>query len=113
MEWDYGAHEGRTTEELRIETPGWSVWDVVPRAGESVSDVAARADRVIDRVLGQTGLVALFAHGHLLRILAARWLGLPAACGKGFELATASVSVLGFEREHRVIRRWNDIGLAP
>ena len=106
-EWDYGAYEGRTTAEIREEIPGWSVWthDIID--GESVADVGARADRVIAAALAVDGDVAVFGHAHLLRILAARWIGVAAVYGKSFILDTASVSVLSFEREERVVDRWN------
>ena len=111
-EWDYGDYEGRSTKEIQQERPGWSLWkDGVPR-GETVDQVGARADLVIARVSGAPGDVALFAHGHLLRILAARWLGLPADAGRLMVLGTASISSLGYERETRVITRWN-LSAAP
>jgi len=111
MEWDYGVHEGRTTEEIREETPGWSVWKDEIAGGETVEQVGTRADEVIARALnagGEGGRVALFAHAHILRILAARWIGLNAEAGRLFALGTGSVSVLGWEREARVVQLWND-----
>ena len=106
-EWDYGDYEGRTTAEIRAEVPGWSIWTGdVPR-GESVEQVGIRARRVIARAGAAAGDVALFAHGHVLRILTACWLGLPPANGRLFALGTAAVSVLGCERESRVISVWN------
>ncbi len=109
-EWDYGAFEGRTTAEIRVEIPDWSIWTGPWRGGETLDDVAARADRVIERCLDQNveGDVLLFAHGHFLRILAARWLGLPASAGRSFALGTATVGVLGWERQTRVIETWNE-----
>ncbi|MCB1486457.1 MAG: histidine phosphatase family protein [Bauldia sp.] len=107
MEWDYGNYEGRKTVDIRKQRPGWMLWkDGVPN-GETVEHVGERADRVIARALATDGDVALFAHAHILRILTARWLGLPAADGQLFALGTATVSVLGFEHEYRVIIRWN------
>lgn len=106
-EWDYGIWEGRTTAEIRKTNPNWSIWNSDIPEGETLDEVGARADAVIERALGAGGDVLLFAHGHLLRILAARWLGLPAAWGQGFALGTAGMSVLGYEREHRVIDVWN------
>ena len=109
-EWDYGVYEGRTTAEIRVEVPGWNVWKNEIVAGEPVDHVGERADGVIARALAGTpngGAVALFAHAHILRILAARWLGLEAAGGQMFALGTGSVSVLGWERETRVIESWN------
>ena len=109
-EWDYGVYEGKTTPEIRKEHPGWSVWKDEIVGGEPVEHVGERADGVIARALaaaGEDGTVALFAHAHILRILAARWIGLPAVGGKLFGLGTGSLSVLAFERETRVIKRWN------
>jgi probable phosphoglycerate mutase len=99
--------EGRTTAELREEVPGWDIWRDGPRGGETVEEVGARADRVIARVAGAGGDVAIFAHGHVLRVLGARWIGLEAKAGALLALDTATISELGFERERRVIRSWN------
>jgi len=107
-EWDYGDDEGRTTPEIRADRPGWSIWGDGPRNGETVDEVGVRADRVIARVREAPGDVLCFAHGHVLRILAARWLALPAVDGRLFALSTATVSVLGWEREAPVIQRWNE-----
>jgi broad specificity phosphatase PhoE len=106
-EWDYGIYEGRTTLAIRTVEPNWSIWTSPVPEGESADQVGARARRVIDRALTAGGDVALFSHGHLLRILTACWIGLPPTDGRVFALATASVSVLGWERETRVIQRWN------
>jgi broad specificity phosphatase PhoE len=107
MEWDYGAYEGRTTAEIRQERPGWSLWrDGVPE-GETAADVGARADRVIAELRGLDGDALLFAHGHLLRVLTARWLGLEPIEGRLFALDSGTISLLGFERETPVIRVWN------
>jgi len=108
-EWDYGGYEGKTTAEIRVEQPSWTIWEAGAPGSEAPSDVGRRADRVIARALAVEGDVALFAHGHLLRVLAARWLGLPPSAGGLLALDTASVSVLGLERERRVIRHWNEI----
>lgn len=106
-EWNYGDYEGRTTAEIRAKRPGWFLWtDGVPN-GESIAQVAVRAEAVIARATAAAGDVALFAHGHLLRILTARWLGLDPADGKLFALGAGSASTLGYERETRVIARWN------
>ena len=107
-EWDYGVYEGRTSDDIRLEEPGWSVWTAEIRGGESVEDVGRRVDRVIEAALAYEGDVALFGHGHCLRILAARWIGLPPAGGALLELSTATVSRLGWERERRVVELWND-----
>jgi broad specificity phosphatase PhoE len=108
VEWDYGAYEGRTTSEIRSATPGWSIWRQGPVGGETIDEVAARADRVIARARSVEGNVLLFAHGHVLRILAARWLGLPPSEGRLFALSTATVSILGWEHGAPVIVRWNE-----
>jgi broad specificity phosphatase PhoE len=112
-EWNYGVYEGRTTREIQAEIPKWSVWkdDIV--GGESLEQVGLRADRMIATTLGDADAsggacnVALFGHAHILRILAARWVGLPPEGGAVLVLATGSVSVLGWERETRVIQQWN------
>jgi probable phosphoglycerate mutase len=109
-EWDYGVYEGKTTSEIRAQIPGWSVWKDPIVDGETAEQVGLRADHVIARSLTASpggGNVALFAHAHILRILAARWLGLAAIEGSLFALGTGSVSVLGWEREARVISSWN------
>ena len=109
-EWDYGEFEGRTTADIRTEIPDWSVWTGPWRKGETVEDVGARADRVIERCLDPTidGDVLLFAHGHLLRVLAARWIGLPADAGRMFALGTATLGILAWDRGTRVIETWNE-----
>ena len=106
-EWDYGDHEGRTTPEIREEVPGWTVWRGPVPGGERLEEVGARADRVVARLLAAGGDVAVVSHGHFLRVLAARWLELPPVEGRRFALDTATVSVLGTEREARVVRLWN------
>ncbi len=106
-EIDYGDYEGRTTREIREERPGWTLWRDGSPGGETLAQAGERADRVITRVLAADGDAAIFAHGHILRVLAARWIGLPPERGASFALATASISELGFERENRVIARWN------
>ena len=106
-EWDYGDYEGRKTADIQKEVPGWSLWTCGVPHGETIDQVGARADLVIARALQADGDVALFAHGHILRILAARWLALQPDYGRLFALSTASLSTLGYERETRVITRWN------
>jgi len=106
-EWDYGVYEGRTTAEIQAENPGWTIWTAPAPGGETAAAVGARAERVIARALGAGGDVALFGHGHMLRVLAARWLGLEPASGRLLALSTGSVSVLGHEHETRVIQQWN------
>jgi broad specificity phosphatase PhoE len=106
-EWDYGAYEGRSTDEIHRERPDWSLFrDGVP-GGETIGQVAARAQAVIERAAAADGDVALFAHGHILRILAACWLGMSPDSAQSFFLGTAGISTLGHERETRVIVRWN------
>jgi len=107
-ELGYGEYEGRTTAEIRRERPGWDVWVDGSPGGESLADAGARVDRVIAQAEAADGDVALFAHGHILRILGARWIGLPPAGGGSLALGTASLSDLGYERERRVIWLWND-----
>lgn len=106
-EWDYGEMEGRTTAEIRQTRPGWTVWDGEMPGGETIEQVATRADRVIDRVLAADGDVALFGHGHALRILTARWCELDPREGRRFPLRTATVSELGWEHEYRTLVLWN------
>ena len=109
-EWDYGEFEGRTTADIRTEIPDWSVWTGPWRGGETVAQVGVRTDRLIERCLdpGVEGDVLLFAHGHLLRILAARWIHLPAGGGRHFALGTATIGILGWERTNRAIETWNE-----
>ena len=106
-EWDYGSYDGRTTAEIRAERPGWSIWDDGVLDGETIEQVATRAQAIIDRSITAGGQVALFSHAHFLRILAATWLGLDPRAGKLLALGTGSISRLGFERENRVILSWN------
>lgn len=107
MEWDYGAYEGRETVEIRKERPGWTLWrDGVPE-GETIAHVQTRVDRVIAELRSVAGDAAVFAHGHVLRVLAARWLGLEPAAGRLFALDPATISILGYERETPVVRMWN------
>jgi probable phosphoglycerate mutase len=107
MEWDYGSYEGLTSDEIRQERPGWTLWtDGVPD-GERAAEVGRRADRVIERVRQTQGDTLCVAHGHILRVLTARWLGLPPAGGRLFALDAGSICVLGWEREAPVIAAWN------
>jgi probable phosphoglycerate mutase len=107
LEWDYGAYEGITTAEVRREHPGWTVWGGPIPDGEAIAEVGARADRIVNEVEQVAGDVLVFSHGHLLRILTARWLGLEPEAGRLFALDPATVSVLGYEHDGRVIREWN------
>ncbi len=106
-EWDYGAYEGLTTSQIRQQVPDWSIWTGSVPGGETIDQVAARARAVIAHALESGGDVAIFAHGHILRILAACWLGLPPVTGQFLALSTASLSILGYERDTSVIARWN------
>ncbi|MEZ0075852.1 histidine phosphatase family protein [Planotetraspora sp. GP83] len=112
-EWDYGGYEGVTTAEIRGTRPGWYVWrdGIVPgdeaHPGETVEHVGERADKVIARIRSAGGDVLIVAHGHFLRVLAARWLGLPAAYGRYLRLDTGTYSALGYEHEEAVLLRWN------
>lgn len=110
-EWNYGDYEGLTTSEILARRPGWELFRDGCPGGESPAEIAARADRVVARVRAAAGNVLLFSSAHLLRTLAARWLGLPAGGGRHFLLGTASVSVLGYEHTpgEPVIRSWNEL----
>lgn len=110
MEWDYGALEGRKTADIRSEMPDWTIWRGPWPDGETADAVGARADRIVARLreARADGDALVFAHGHLLRVLAARWIGLPPASGGLFELATATLSILGWEREAPSIELWNE-----
>jgi broad specificity phosphatase PhoE len=108
LELGYGDYEGRTTADIRTERPGWDLWLHGAPGGEPLANAAARADRVIARAAAADGDVALFGHGHILRVIGARWLDLPPETGAGLALSTASLCILGYERERRVIRLWND-----
>lgn len=112
LEWDYGSYEGRTTEEIRdvLGDPDWSVWTTSTGLGESAAQVGERTATLLARVqpvLGRGDDVVLFAHAHVLRILTATWLGLPAVRGASFALAPAGIGVLGHERETHVVAGWN------
>ncbi len=109
-EWDYGRYEGRTTEEIREDRPGWTLWRDGCPGGESSADVGVRADRVITELRAADGDVAVFAHGHLLRVLGARWVGLDPSTGGRLALDTATVSILGHHREVAVLQLWNEPG---
>lgn len=106
-EWDYGIYEGRTTAEIQQDIPGWSIWTSSIIKGESLEQVANRADALIQFLERRRGRIALFAHAHILRILAARWVQASPAFAQHLSLGTGSISVLGFEREQRTIVRWN------
>jgi probable phosphoglycerate mutase len=107
LEWDYGDYEGRRTADIQKERPGWLLWkDGVP-GGETAEQVGARAHKVIERAIAADGDLALFAHGHVLRVLGACWLELAPVDGQMFALGTAATCVLGYEHDYRVIQVWN------
>jgi broad specificity phosphatase PhoE len=110
VEWDYGAYEGRTTVEIRAERPQWDLFRDGCPGGESTQDVSARADQILARIQSVAGDALLFSSGHFLRVFAARWLHLEPEAGRFFYLDTASLSVLGYERDRSrpVVRLWND-----
>ena len=109
-EWDYGDYEGLTTRQIRAERPGWSLWRDGCPGGEDAAQVGGRADRVIAELSDVDGDVAVFSHGHLLRVLGARWIDLAPTQGGRLGLSTAAICVLGHEREMPVLARWNDTG---
>lgn len=107
-EWDYGDYEGLTTREIRAQRPDWLLWRDGCPGGESSADVGGRADRVIAEIGAREGNVAVFSHGHMLRVLGARWIELGPESGARLALSTGAICVLGHERETRVLARWND-----
>jgi broad specificity phosphatase PhoE len=106
-EWDYGDYEGLTTPEIRERNPDWSLWTDGCPGGERPADVGIRADRVLARLAGAGGDALAFAHGHILRVVGARWVGLEASGGALFALSAGAFSVLAHERETRVLGQWN------
>jgi probable phosphoglycerate mutase len=110
MEWDYGDYEGLTTAQILATRPGWDLWRDGCPGGESAAQVGARADRVIAELAGIDGDVAVFSHGHMLRVVGARWVALDPAQGARLGLSTAAICVLGFERDTAVLACWNDTG---
>jgi broad specificity phosphatase PhoE len=113
MEWNYGEYEGLTSKQIATRAPGWMLFRDGCPGGESPNQIATRADREIAKVRAVKGDVAIFAHGHLLRVLAARWIGLPAEAGSHFLLDTAAVSVLGYYRDVPAVKRWNAVVKLP
>ena len=107
VEWNYGDYEGLTTAQIRATRPGWSVFRDGCPAGETPEEVASRADRVLAKVRATEGNVALFAHGHIFRVLAARWINLPGSYGEHFLLDTATLNVLGYYRDSPALEIWN------
>lgn len=110
MEWNYGRYEGRTTSQIREDCPSWDLFRDGCPDGESLAEIQMRVDRVVVRLRAFNDDVVVFSHGHFLRVLAARWLGLDATAGRAFHLDTTSISILGFEHGHTdpVIWGWND-----
>jgi probable phosphoglycerate mutase len=106
-EWDYGEYEGLTTPQIRQQDPGWNLWRDGCPGGERPADVQLRADRVLEQLRAAGGDALVFAHGHILRVIAARWIGMAVAAGARLALAAGSISELGFERETEVIQHWN------
>ncbi len=109
QEWNYGRYEGLTSADIQRDRPGWSIWNDGPEGGETIAEVGVRAGRVVIGLAEVDGAVAIFAHGHILRILTATWLGLPPDAARLFALSTGSISVLGYEHDTRVIRSWNQV----
>ena len=107
QEWNYGDYEGVTTATIRESVPGWTVWSGTCPNGETIEQVSKRADRVIERVRNESGNVIVFAHGHILRVLTARWCELDPVEGQRFILDPATLSILGWERETPAVRQWN------
>ena len=107
MEWDYGDYEGLTTSQIHEQVPGWSVWTHSCPNGETLDQVTQRVDRVVAKIRSSEGNVAIFSHGHFLRVLVSRWIGLPGSYGSRFLLGTSTLSILGYENELPVIRTWN------
>ncbi|HEY2772973.1 MAG TPA: histidine phosphatase family protein [Candidatus Binatia bacterium] len=112
-EWRYGEDEGRTTAEIREQRPLWSIWTDGAAGGETPADIGARADRFIATVRESEGRVLAFAHAHISRVIAARWISHPVADGAVLKLDTAAISVLAWDRDGAVLRLWNDIGRLP
>ncbi|MBA2794153.1 MAG: histidine phosphatase family protein [Thermoleophilaceae bacterium] len=108
MEWNYGEYEGRTTADIRETVPGWTVWSHGSPGGESAAEVGARCDALIEELVEIEGNVACFAHGHILRVLGARWMGIAPEKGANLALSTGTLSVLGWERVNRTLALWND-----
>lgn len=108
VEWNYGEYEGLTTKQIWKNDPHWEIFAQGAPGGESVADVGARATHILAKLKSIHSSVALFSHGHFLRVLAARWLGLPPNEGRLFDLHPASISILGIEHQHHVIAQWND-----
>jgi broad specificity phosphatase PhoE len=107
VEWNYGEYEGLTPKQIHAKRPGWVIFRDGCPGGEAPEQVGARADRVIARIRATRGDVALFAHGHVFRVLVARWIGLPATAGQHFLLDTATLNILGYYRDSPAVKVWN------
>lgn len=107
MEWNYGAYEGLTTKQIRAQAPGWMLFRDGCPGGETPDQISARVDRAIEWVRAVDGDVVLFAHGHVFRVFAARWLGFPAAAGCHFLLDTATLNILSYYQDMPAVKRWN------
>lgn len=107
VEWNYGAYEGKTTEEIDKKHPGWNIFSDGAPGGESPVEATQRADRLIAKLSKQKGTLLLFSHGHFSRLLAARWIDLESSGGRLLSLSVASISILGFEKKQRVLKLWN------
>jgi probable phosphoglycerate mutase len=110
LEWDYGDYEGLTTPQIEALRPGWSLWRDGCPGGESPAEVGARADRLIAELRAVDGDLAVFSHGHMLRVLGARWIELEPSFGARLRLSTGAICVLGYEREIPALSLWNDAG---
>lgn len=110
LEWDYGDYEGLTSSEIKAQRPDWKLWRDGCPGGESPQDLGARADLVIAELRGRAGTSILFSHGHMLRVLGARWIGLEPSHGASLGLATGALCVLGLEHAEPILSRWNDTG---
>jgi broad specificity phosphatase PhoE len=113
LEWDYGEYEGLTTPQIQDRRPDWSLWRDGCPGGESAGDVGARADRVIAELLAADGPVAVFSHGHMLRVLGARWIALDPSQGARLGLSPGAICVLGFEHGTPILALWNDVDGGP
>jgi broad specificity phosphatase PhoE len=113
LEWNYGEYEGLTTAQILAMRPDWSLWRDGCPGGESAADVGARADRLIAEIRGLDGDVAVFSHGHMLRVLGARWIELAPSQGARLRLSTGAISVLGYEHGTAALARWNEAGGEP
>jgi broad specificity phosphatase PhoE len=107
LEWDYGDYEGLTTQQIRDQVSGWSIWTHPCPNGETIDQITRRADRVVATLRSSAGNIAIFSHGHFLRVLVSRWIGLSADHGSRFLLGTSTLSILGYENELPVIKTWN------